>query len=74
MKLAACLFSGELPLDFDSVAIGATVPRFRLAAQRGDVPNPASCQALAAEETDRYLGLIQPTSVFGRVMNGETFP
>jgi hypothetical protein len=74
MERATSLFSGKLPLDSDFVAIGAAVPCFGLAAECSDVPNSACPQALAAEETDLYLGLIQPTSVFGRVMNGETFP
>ena len=45
-----------------------------MAAQRGDVPDPASSQALAAEEADLDLGLIQPASMFGRVVHGESIP
>jgi hypothetical protein len=34
------------------------IPGFSLAAQRSDVPDPASSQALTAEETNLNLGLI----------------
>ena len=45
-----------------------------MAAKRGDVSDPASSQALAAEEADLYLGLIQPASMFGRVVNRKSIP
>jgi hypothetical protein len=47
---------------------------FSLAAQRSDVPDPVSSQALTAEETILNLGLIEPTSMLGRVMDGEALP
>jgi molybdopterin biosynthesis enzyme len=42
------------------VAVGDTIPGQGLATQRGDTIYSASCQALAAEQFDRNLGLIQP--------------
>ena len=45
-----------------------------MSAQGSNVPDPAFAEALAAEEADRNLRLIQPASMPGRVMNGEPLP
>jgi hypothetical protein len=56
------------------IAIHASIPSFGLTAQRNDVPDPAFPQALADEQADLYLGLIEPASMLGRAMNSESFP
>jgi hypothetical protein len=56
------------------VVVGATIPGFGLAAQCGNIANPAFPQALAAEEADLDLSLVQPASMFGRVMHSKTIP
>jgi len=43
-------------------------------AQLVNIFDPAFSQALAAEETDLYLGLIQPASVHGRVVHRKAIP
>src|SRR5664280_1214631 len=74
MEFSACFFSGELPLDSDAAAIGTAIPGFDLAAEHSDIPDPALSQALAAEEADLDLGLVQPASMFGREVYGKAFP
>ena len=54
--------------------VGATIPGFGLAAQCGNIADPAFPQALAAEEADLDLSLVQPASMFGRVMHSKTIP
>src|ERR1035437_4935252 len=68
------LVSGELPLDSDAAAIGTAIPGFDLAVEGSDIPDPALSQALAAEEADLDLGLVQPASMLGRVMHGKARP
>ena len=68
------MFSCELPLNGDPIAVCAPIPGFGLTAQLGNVCNPASSQALSAEKTDLYLGLIQPASMRGRVVYGKAIP
>ena len=68
------MFSGELPADSDVIAIRTSIPRFALTAQVHDVPDPALSQALAAEQADLDLSLIQPASMLGRVMHGKARP
>jgi hypothetical protein len=55
---------GELPLNLDVVAVGATIPCFGLAAEGGDIADPAFSETLAAEKADLDLRLVQPTAVF----------
>ena len=52
----------------------APIPGFGLTAQLANISDPASSQALAAEKTDLYLGLIQPASMSGRVVDREAIP
>lgn len=56
------------------IAIHALIPGFHLTAQRNDVPDPAFSQALTAEQADLNFSLIEPASMFGRVVYGEPFP
>ena len=55
-------------------AIRASIPSFGLTAQVHDVPDPAFAEALAAEKTDLDLRLVQPASMFGRVVDGKALP
>src|SRR5712672_1977421 len=56
------------------MAVCAPIPGFGLTAQLANISDPASSQALAAEKTDLYLGLIQPASMSGRVVDREAIP
>ena len=56
------------------IAIGTPIPCFGLTAQVREVPDPAFSEALAAEQADLNLSLIQPTSMLGRVMHGKARP
>jgi len=68
------VFSCELPLNGDPIAVCAAIPCFGLTAQLANISDPAFSQALAAEKTDFYLGLIQPASMSGRVVHREAIP
>jgi hypothetical protein len=68
------LLSGELPSNRDVIAVHAWIPGFGLTTQRSNIPDPAFPQALATEQADLHLSLVQPTSMLGRVMHGEPFP
>ena len=56
------------------IAIRTSIPRFGLTAQVHDFPDPAPSEALAAEQADLDLRLIQPASMLGRVMHGKARP
>ena len=56
------------------VTIDSAVPGAGLSAEFGDGADSAPAQALPAEQADFHLGLIQPDSVFGRVMEREAVP
>src|SRR5260370_1452948 len=58
----------------DTVAVHAPVPGFRLLAQSFEIREPPTPQALPREDPDFDLCLIEPTSVSGRVMDGESIP
>jgi hypothetical protein len=49
------------------VVVGAAIPGFGLASQRGDIPDPAFSEALAAEEADPDFGLVEPAFLSFRV-------
>jgi len=68
------MFSAELPFDGDPIAVCAPIPGVGLTAQLANVSKPAPSQALSAEETDLHLGLIQPTSMSGRVVHRKAIP
>jgi len=68
------LFPSKGPLDGDSVAIGAAVPRSSFFPQGLSISNPPLAQALPGKQADGDLSLIQPTGVLGRVMYGEPIP
>jgi len=56
------------------ISIGTSIPSFGLTAQVHDVRDPAFSEALAAEQANLNLSLIQPASMLGRVMHGEARP
>jgi hypothetical protein len=58
-KFQARKLSGQLPLDFDLVAVSAAIPVLRLAAQRGDIPNPSSSKALTTEDANLNFSLVE---------------
>src|SRR6266849_3019521 len=55
-----------MPSDFGPLTIHSSIPRTALPSEGGEVRNPAGPEALAGEEADLDLGLIQPTAVFRR--------
>jgi len=68
------MFPGELPLNGSPIAVCAPTPGFGLTAQLANISDSAFSQALAPEKTDRYLGLIQPASMGGRVVHRKAIP
>jgi hypothetical protein len=74
VQFEAYQLSCELPLDGDLVAVCAAIPGFGLAAQGEDIPDPAFSEALAAEETNLDLGLVEPTSMLWGVVDSKAFP
>jgi hypothetical protein len=64
----------ESPVDLDPVAIDLPVPGMRLPLKQDQTGDPAFSEALPGEETDFDFGLVQPTPVFGCVVNRETVP
>lgn len=55
----------EPPVDGRSVAIDMEVPGLCFFAQREDVRDAGLAQALATEQADRNLGLVEPAFMFG---------
>src|SRR6201998_2168709 len=56
------------------MTVHATAPSLSLFPQRSPISDPALAQALPRKQTDRDLGLIQPTAVLGGVVHGEPIP
>ena len=56
------------------MTIHTPTPGLGCFAQRDSISDPAPAHALAREQTDRNLGLIQPTSMLGRVVDRESTP
>ena len=50
------------------------MPGLGLASQCGDVPNPSLSKALATEDANLNLSLVEPTSMLRRVVNGKAIP
>ena len=61
-------------MDLDFIAVGAAIPGLGLASQCGDIPNPSLSKALATEDANLNFSLVEPTSMFRRVVNGKTIP
>ena len=64
----------ELPVDLDTVAVHAAVPGFCLLPQSFEAGDASTTETLPREDPDFDLRLIKPTSVSGRVMDGEAIP
>ena len=65
------MFIGELPVDANLVGITTLGPCMRLLAQRVDIGHP-SVQALSSEHRQFNFRHIQPTAMFGRVVDFQT--
>src|SRR5215472_927125 len=68
------LFAREAPLNGSPMTIHTPTPGLGCFAQRDSISDPALAHALAREQTDRNLRLIQPTSMLGRVVDRESTP
>ena len=68
------LFSCEPPVDLHFLSVHSAVPSFRLALERIQRRNPSPSQALACEETDFDLRLIEPAAVSRSVVHREPVP
>jgi hypothetical protein len=74
MKLTAALFACELPVDGGTAAIDAAAPGMDFAAQCCQVRNPVSSQTVAAGQAHFDFGLVEPTALFGCVVDREPLP
>src|SRR5271167_2480743 len=68
------LLASKLPLDRDVVTIHTTAPGVSLYPQRSPISDPAVAQTLPRKQTDRDLGLVQPTAVFRGVVHPKPIP
>ena len=66
--------AAETPVDLNLVAIDLPVPGVCLPLKQDQTGDPAFSEALPGEETDFDFGLVQPTAVFGGIVNRETVP
>src|ERR1700756_863756 len=73
-KLAAGSPTVEAPVDPGAGAIDAAIPGAGFAAQGLEVGDSAAAEALAREQADFDLRLVEPTAVDRRVVHGEAFP
>src|SRR5689334_742171 len=73
-KLAARSPTVEAPVGAGAGAIDAAIPGAGFAAPGGEVRDSAAAQALAREQTDFELRLVEPTAVEGRVVHGKALP
>ena len=64
----------KLLVDCDPVAIHPAVPRARFTLQRLQIGDASFAEALAGEHTDFDLGLIEPASMRGCVVDREAVP
>jgi hypothetical protein len=56
------------------MTIHSPTPGLGCFAQRDSIPDSTLAHALAREQTDRNLGLVQPASMLGRVVDCESTP
>ena len=64
----------ELPGDLDTITIHPAIPGLRFATQGFEIGDSPITQTLPREDPDFDLRLIEPTSVCGRVVDGEAVP
>ncbi len=74
MQFAAGLFACELPVDDGVVTVDAASPSINVAAKCRQVSDSAFSKTLAAEQAHFDLSLVEPTSVFGCLVNGKAIP
>jgi len=73
-KLFACGFAVELPIDFDAGAVRPAIPRAAFPAERRPIGDSSLAEALPGKQADLDFRLVEPASVFGRVVHGEAVP
>ena len=56
------------------MAVQPTAPGLRFSAQRNAIADAMAAQALLRKQTDRELGLVEPTAVLGGVVHGKPIP
>src|ERR1022692_2579550 len=64
----------ECPIDRAAISVGSPVPGAGFRAENPDLAESALPQTLLGKEADLQFRLIQPTSVYRRVVNGEPIP
>src|ERR1022692_4638435 len=64
----------ECPIDRDAISVGSPVPGAGFRPENPDLAESALPQTLLGKEADLQFRLIQPTSVYRRVVNGEPIP
>jgi len=74
MEFSSSLFAGEIPFNRSASAVETEAARANFAAPCTQVGDSSLPQAQAAEQAHLDLGLIEPTSVFGREGNREAVP
>ena len=68
------LLPRKLPVDFGALTVRLAVPGPRFSLQCAQVRYPPFAQALPGIQAQFDLGLVQPTSVFRGVVDGEPVP
>ena len=65
---------GELPVDGLTAPISSLVPGPNTAGQICDFGDAVGAEALAVEDTNLDLGLVEPATMLGRVVDIEAVP
>src|ERR1022692_3210000 len=73
-KLLSGFLAIECPIDRDASSVGSPVPGAGFRPENPDLAESALPQTLLGKEADLQFRLIQPTSVYRRVVNGEPIP
>lgn len=66
-EFSVCILTSELPLDGSASSVASALPLVDFEPQAISAGH-ASIQALPAEDSDLYLGHVEPTGVFGGVV------
>src|SRR2546425_3270654 len=74
LELFPRLLAIERPVDLDAFSIYASVPGASFCSQNPNAADPALAQALFGKQANLELGLVQPTPMYRRVVNGEPIP
>jgi len=72
MELNPRVFRGKLPLNLAGISVSFVMPGREFGVkhiQAGDT----TTNALACQHTNHYLGNVEPTSMFGRVVHLKSF-